>query len=616
MFTVAEVNKNLKSMLKDLKAVKAAAVYMMNKLSNDMPEAFMGAGDGDMSPEDKQGLAPAFEGGEAGEAGGEGAEEGEAGEKKEHEIKTPEEAKKTVNEAITDLKSVVDGIDNITEGGQEMEEKTSSQTFRLSAKVQSEIGVLTQQAVAALEDGQSAIKHWAFLLRKKPLLSASAHPLVEAAKQAVNAYKELGQVLGTAVAPTGAEFSGDKPAPKRPEKVEVDHWHAGNEKFHSNKAKEDKMPNSASEPRLKDEGNPHELGAYVNAKAVAKNDKFSSALVIRSLNANKQGKVAVVTWDGLSDDLGKKNAVNYAKFLAPAFAQNVEAHVKKAGIDSVASYLNAQIVTIGGLKSTAREPKIEDKAEVRKYYADAFGDAEYARELTSAQKQGAELGLGINSDKAGNVAKGGDEMNVAYKPEAESADAEKGGLEGGNKADSLGNGAVPTKGASLEDRKAKARKAVDFARLAASRGLIPFTKTAVADKAREVVAFSAEKFAAQLELISSMPEVVAEATKEGHIPDADSGIVGNTREAVRDQNGKAETEGLNNDVKSDAKVSQAAISAAKTRTANVVPQMQLTSSLTKESFTNKMNTLQSRLAAKGLTLEGSIRRVGPTYKKH
>jgi hypothetical protein len=621
MYTVSEVNTNLKNMLKELGVVKSSAVYLLNKISHGDPSSFMGAGQGEMSPEDSQGVAPGLEGSEpdgtpSEGAPGEGApgEEGKPGEKKAPEIKTPDEAKKTVNEAITDLKAVVDGIDNITDQGQDMEEKTSSQTFRLSAKATSEIGILTNQAVSAMDDAQGAIKHWSFMLRKNSNpKTASGNQFVNAVKEGVQVFHELREVLGTAVAPTGAEFSGDKTLSKNPAAVEMRQFEAGNEQFRSDKKKYDAMPNPASSPRLTDEGNPHELGAYVEAKAVERNDKFSSAIVVRSLNKDKKGKYAVLTFENLPEEVGKKTTANYAKFLLPGFAKNIEAHVRKSGIDAVAAYLNGRVDTIG-LATTAREPKIKDKAELRAYYKDAYGDDEFARELTSGQKTSVDLAMGINQDKTKGVTR--DTMDIAYKPEFESANAEKGGLEGGNKTDSLGDGKAPTKDASLtlEARQGKARAAVDLARLASSRGLVPFTKTGIKDKALEIIAFSDEKFNAYKEVLEGMPEVNA-ILLEAHIPDADTGIVGNKREGVRNPKEQAKTDGLDSQVKSDAKISESSKQAQLTRTANMVPQMQVTSALTKESFAANMDTLQNRLAKRGLTLEGSVRRVGPVYRK-
>ena len=124
MLSTAAVNQNLKDMLLELRATKKFASYLLTKISGGMPEQFMGAGEGDMSTEDESGIggpeisAPDKGGPPAGGPPEEGQPEGnEFGgndeEKKEKEIKTPDEAKKVVNEAITDLKAVVDGIDAI-----------------------------------------------------------------------------------------------------------------------------------------------------------------------------------------------------------------------------------------------------------------------------------------------------------------------------------------------------------------------------------------------------------------------------------------------------------------------------------------------------------------------
>jgi hypothetical protein len=618
MFNTAQVNKNLKDMMVELLATKNSAKYLLNKIADGMPEQFMGAGNGgNMSTEDESNLGGGADMGGAPptEDEGQGAPpEGLGEEKKEKEIKTPEEAKKVVNEAITDLKAVVDGIDSITGQGEEMTEKTESKTARFSSKMQQEFGLLTRQASSAIDDARSAIRHWAYLLKRKNSASiapnATSHDIVKNVQEGVRVWRELGAVLGTAVPPTGAEFSGDKGINgdiNYSARKEIKNFQAGNEEFHKNKAKEDRMPNPSSEPRLLDEGNPHEFGAYVNAKIVQKTPVFGSAIVMRTLNKEGHGRYAVATWESLSNAVGPKTAANYEIFTSPAFAKNVEDHMRKNGIEAVAAYLNAEVDSIG-LQTTAREPKVKDKAKLRAYYADAYGDKEFARELTSVQKQGADLGMGINQDKANAVTKGGVDMNIAYKPEADSANAEEGGLEGGNKADSVGSGKVDTK-ASLEVRQARARAAVDFARLAASRNVIPFTKIAIATKAREVVEYPESKFSAQKELLESMPITNEAALKEARIPENEevqSGIVANTREAVREpKNTSVSTEGLKSEVKTEAKVTQA----------GVVPQMQATSALSKEPFTAKMSTISNRLRAQGLNPETEpFRTVRPHYR--
>lgn len=611
MLSTAQVNSNIKAMLTELRATRKNAGYLLKKIADEMPEEFMGAGDGDMAPEDEMGI-----GGAEMTAPGDGGAPDMGmppGEKKEEEIKTPEEAKKVVNEAITDLKAVVDGIDAITGQGEEMEEKTASQTARFSSKMQNEFGLLTKQAASAIDDAKDSIRHWAFLLRRKHGQSnkSSAHAIVQNVREGIQVWRDLQQVLATAVPPTGAEFSGDKGINgdnNYSARKEIKHYEAGNEEFKRNKTKEDRMPNPTGEPRLIDEGNPHEFGAFVNAKVVQKNPVFGSAIVMRSLDKEGRGKYAVATWEKLSPAIGPKTAANYEVFTSKDFAKNVEDHIRKNGIETVAAFMNAELDSLG-LQATAREPKVKDKSKLRAYYADAFGDSEFARELTSAQKTGTELGMGINQDKAGAVTKSGEEMNIAYKPEVESADGTKGGLEGGNTGDSVGTGAVKTE-ASLAVREARARKAVDFARIAASRGLIPFTKTAVATKAREVVGYSNEKFDAQLELLNGLPIVREAAIKEARIPEneeVETGILANTHEAVRDpKNSSVGTEGLKSEVKSEGRISTAA----------VVPQMHTTSSLAPASFVNKLNTIANRMRQKGLDPTTDVtRRVKATYRQ-
>ena len=629
MLSTAAVNQNLKDMLLELRATKKFASYLLTKISGGMPEQFMGAGEGDMSTEDESGIggpeisAPDKGGPPAGGPPEEGQPEGnEFGgndeEKKEKEIKTPDEAKKVVNEAITDLKAVVDGIDAITGQGEDMEDKTSSKTARFSSKMQQEFGLLTRQAASAIDDARGAIRHWSFLLKNKhtSAQASTSHDIVRNVKDGIRVWQELGAVLATAVPPTGAEFSGDKGingdinyAPKK----ELKWWQSANAEFKADKAKEDRMPNPTSEPRLVDAGNPHEFGAHVNAKIVQKNPVFGSAIVMRALNTEGRGLYAVATWEGLSNAVGPKTEANYKIFTSEAFAKNVEDHIRKNGLEAVAAYLNAEVDGVG-LQSTAKEPKIKDKAKIRAYYADAYGDKEFARELTSGKKTATELGMGINQDKAGAVTKGtGTDMNVAYTPEKDSANAEEGGLEGGDSSNSVGGGKVDTK-ASLEVRQARARQAVDFARLAASRNVIPFTKAAIAAKAREVVEFSNEKFAAQKELLESMPIVKDAALKEARIPDneeVESGILANRHEAVREpRNSTGAAEGLDSSVKSEGRIAQASTASA------AVPQLQSTSALGKESFVSKLSTISNTLRGRGMNPEQeAFRTVRPHYRK-
>ena len=93
MLSTAQVNKNLKDMLAELRQTRTSANYLLKKIADGMPEQFMGAGagDGQMSSEDELGIGgPDMAGnggppeGDAG-AGQEGPE-GFGAEKKEQEI--------------------------------------------------------------------------------------------------------------------------------------------------------------------------------------------------------------------------------------------------------------------------------------------------------------------------------------------------------------------------------------------------------------------------------------------------------------------------------------------------------------------------------------------------
>ena len=95
MLSTAQVNKNLKDMLAELRATRKSTSYLWKKIADGMPEQFMGAGNGDMSTEDETNLG----GAEMATSPEEGqGPEGLEGEKKEQEIKrTAGERKKREN---------------------------------------------------------------------------------------------------------------------------------------------------------------------------------------------------------------------------------------------------------------------------------------------------------------------------------------------------------------------------------------------------------------------------------------------------------------------------------------------------------------------------------------
>jgi hypothetical protein len=115
-----------------------------------------------------------------------------------------------------------------------------------------------------------------------------------------------------------------------------------------------------------------------------------------------------------------------------------------------------------------------------------------------------------------------------------------------------------------------------------------------------VIAF-AEKTLNEMPLVNE-----AALSKEGTIPDADSGIVGNKLQGVRDTKAKAGTEGtINNNVESDAKIAKRA-SFVPQVTKNVPNGLQIS-----DAFT----TTAKKLELKGINLDETRLRVAK-YKQH
>ena len=95
--------------------------------------------------------------GEPGEPGEEGPEKGE----KKEEIKTPEDAKKVLEEATKDIQNVVDNLDGIS--GQTEEEEKTATVKRFNDRYASNLTTLAQKADEAIRDARAAMKHWSFL---------------------------------------------------------------------------------------------------------------------------------------------------------------------------------------------------------------------------------------------------------------------------------------------------------------------------------------------------------------------------------------------------------------------------------------------------------------------
>jgi hypothetical protein len=91
--------------------------------------------------------------------------------------------------------------------------------------------------------------------------------------------------------------------------------------------------------------------------------------------------------------------------------------------------------------------------------------------------------------------------------------------------------------------------------------------------------------------IDELPIVSEAALKEAHIPDAETGIVGNLFEGVRDPKAQVKAEDVDSTVKSDAKIS---------KQANIVPQIQSQVPIGKLSVADSFHTIENRLKQKGL----------------
>ena len=111
-----------------------------------------------------------------------------------------------------------------------------------------------------------------------------------------------------------------------------------------------------------------------------------------------------------------------------------------------------------------------------------------------------------------------------------------------------------------------------------------------------------------------MPLVNEAAIKEARIPEdneVEKGVVANKFEAVTKPENSMPAEGLNSDVKSDAKIKQASKAVA------AVPQLQTNSSLNQPDFRTSLNTLQNRLIRKNINPDVlTARRVKAHYKEH
>lgn len=564
----------LKSMVAEINAVRKEAADFKNELDEMAPEEIsVGMGDegaGVGAPEDSFSPVPEEEGKPGEEAKG----------PKKPEIKSVDDAKKVLNEAKTDLQNVIDSLDGLT--GQATDEAKEASYKRMNEKYAQDLNGLRNSAESALKDAKEAIAHWSFLRNLHNPISSIKHPQLKQAAETikeVNAFQKfVNKLIGktaTAVAPTGAEFSGDKwPGGKDPKDIEDRQWRAGTEKFNRDKSFEGKRTNPAVDHRLDVEEYSRDDKPYVNATFVTvPNNKFASYWNVAD---TKTGKCITASFADIPNSLlqgfkdGSKGEEAFNRFATRQYGGRIVDHVLRFGIDSATKMLNGKQANIreASLQSQARDPKIKDKSAVRKYYKDAFGDSEYARQLTSSEG-------GSN-----------DGMDVEYTPKDKGPDSKNTSDDTGKAKDGTGK-LSHQKQVDPTIIKARAEKAVDLARKFASTGAIEFTKQAVFAKAKEIMRFTDDQFRVADQTISSLPIVNRAALVESHIPDTENGIVGNKSEGVSNPKATVATEDIDSGVKSDAKIQSMA--------SQIVPQMTTDIEGRKASIGDSFNTTANKL---------------------
>jgi len=602
----------LAAMIADLKIAKAKVQDLKQGLKDYEPENY------DFEAEAEE------------PAEGEEVEESEEVEEKPEKpkIETKEDAKKVLEEAKKDVEDVEEALDGIL-GEAEEEEKVASFKRASSQSNQDRLATLANQAKNAIADAKDCVSHWSFLMKHKIGKSAASsiasgsdiRKAEETLKEAVGFVQRAKNFLGlgkqsTAVPPDRSEFTGDKwPGGKNPAEVELRHWQAGASEFKRVNKKYNEMPNPATDERYTDEGNPDNPKPYVNATLyIDQANKFASYWDVVD---TKSGKGMRVSYADLPDEIGPKNASTFGQFTSKTYGAAIIDNVMARGIEDTASELNARPLT-GRMVTAAKKEHVTDYGNITSYYADAYGDRAYARKLT-ATKGGAYEGMEVNykpehddvsstnkSEEFGKAKDGPGKLS-SYKyaknmdldddDDADDADAEDGFEEEIDEEE-------PTGETKKEIIRAKARRAVDLALKFAAVGQIEFNKQAVYNKAKELLKLTSADFLATERVLDGFPIVNEAALKTSHIPDVESGIVGNRKEGVSEPKATVKTEDVNSGVERDAKISSQKV-------ASVVPQL-TTSGSEGMRPALQITTLQEKLQRAGIS--GAKLRL-PVYKQ-
>lgn len=594
--TAQQITAAFSNLGKDLRTQRIAAEELKGDVDNTSPDDVsfpMPPGGGGM--EDS-----------ASDEGGEKKEPAGPGEEKKKDASTPEKAKKLLEEAKTDLQAVIDNLEGLE--GESKQEGDHAAVARISASYGEKIQSLTNRSEAALNDAKAAIAHWKPLVanRKKnrssaPVVSTSAANTTSelaSTEQTLHGIKRILATISdlfptrtaTAVPPTGAEFSGDLWGDKgNTALVENRAWESESAKFHADVKKENAMPNAAVEPRLDNQGYKHDDKPHVNASfnAVLSN-KFASFWDVRD---SRTGKRFVASFAGAPDQLGPRTDAGFGKFSSKVYGTVLCDAVITDGVDSVRASLNGKwLGKEASLDTVAKTPDIKNLGEVRKYYAEAFGSPEYARELTSRQHTTGKTASGTN-----------DGMNIKYQPKDKTF----------RKTDEKtkdGPGKISAQ-ESPDVTLARAVRAAAVARKIAAVGVIPFIKTAMVIKCRELMTLAKDNDAAFLAVEAQYDQMIAgglmkneAALTTAHIPDTETGIVGNSAEGVTKPASQVTTEDINSGVKGDAKIN---------KKASLVPQIQTDNQPNGPDFSHMFTTTVTRLQRKGVdpgSLRSAVRR--------
>ena len=573
---MANVSNDLKEMLQDLKQAKANVMDLKKMAEEFEPEDFDFEGEGEDFGEE-----PMEEKSEGGEEGAEGPEKEEK-----PEIKTPEEAKKALETAKDDIEDVIEHLDSVTDEAGEEEKKASFR--RKSDKYASNLSNLAKTAQKAIVDANRCVSYWKPFLSKQVV--SSKHIQNDKIKEAVQTVKEahglmkmLGNIFSkegkvqkeaTATPPTRSVFTGDKWPSEHGDssEVEVRSWEAGASRFHKDNDKYNANPNASDEPRLVDEVDPHDEKPYIESSFVyVKSNPKTSGWKIYDKRTKRQ---VIARFDRLPSEIGPKNAQTFKEFSSKKYANAIIQKVAQSGLERVRKELNGLYAKKVSLASS------DSKSTVRKYFADAYGDATFAREMTGSygseedmadqidykpefdkvrddkedEPGGAKEGVGkitsirrkARGENLFDKNEGEDEYSTDFDDGFET-DADDGGNYHGDREHRMGkkhrpgnvekphseqdqyefeeNSAYDEAEAdkegifgNLQEKKAKAYQAVELARKFAAVGQIEYSRDAIAKKASEIMNWTNSKYATTSELLGQFKLVVPNALSDTNFP--------------------------------------------------------------------------------------------------